>query len=110
MYLSFRYIGLRHDDDDVAVKTRHIWLRDLVLDRPLSIDYLPYLRAIARHEYIARQQVEAMMKENGEVSRGGRRTRTSSRHIRRSYLCEMSEGKDPTVDSKMMTLEQQLLE
>ena len=81
-----------------------------MLDRPLSIDYLPYLRVIARHEYIARQQVETMMKENGDVTRGGRRTRTSSRHIRRSYLCEMSEGKDPTVDQKMKVLEQQLLE
>ena len=92
------------------MKTCHIWLRDLVLDHPLSTDYLPHLRAIARHEHITRQQVEAMMKENGDVTRGGRRTRTSSRHIRRSYLCEMSEGKDPSIDSKMKALEQQLLE
>ena len=105
------YVGLRHDDDDEAAKTCHIWLGDVVLDQPLSVDYLPYLRSFAHHENIARQQVKDTMKEDGDTVRGGRKTRTSSRrNIRRHYLDECAGGKDKTVEAKCLVLGQQLLE
>lgn len=79
-----------------------------MLDHPLSIDYLPYLRAIAQHEDRARRQVEAIMKETGDnmTSRGGRRTRTSSRrkNYRRHYLDECSGGKDGSIDAELLDL------
>ena len=107
---SIRYCGLRHDDDDEAVKKRHVWLGGLVLDDPLCTDYLPYLRSFAHHENVARQQVEQMMKENGDISRGGRKTRTSrKRNIRRHYLDECAKGQDTNIEAKALVLGQQLL-
>ena len=106
---SIRYCGLRHNDDDEAVKKRHVWLGGLVLDYPLGIDYLPYLRSVAHHENIARQQVEQMMRENGDITRGGRKTRTSRKNIRRHYLDECAKGQDTYIEAKALVLGQQLL-
>eukprot|EP00579_Thalassiosira_antarctica_P012025 CAMPEP_0201922538 /NCGR_PEP_ID=MMETSP0903-20130614/10548_1 /ASSEMBLY_ACC=CAM_ASM_000552 /TAXON_ID=420261 /ORGANISM="Thalassiosira antarctica, Strain CCMP982" /LENGTH=1589 /DNA_ID=CAMNT_0048459697 /DNA_START=141 /DNA_END=4910 /DNA_ORIENTATION=+ len=98
------YVGLRHDDDNEAVQKNHVWLGDSVLDHPLSLDYLPFLREIAHHENRARRQVEDMMKENGDVTRGGRRTRTSRKNLRRHYLDEASGGQDKKIEVKSLEL------
>ena len=98
----FRYTGLRHDDSDEAAQK--IWRRDSILDHPLSLDYLPHLRAIAHHERKIRRKVEDMMTENGVASRGGRRTRTSRKNIRRHYLDECAGGQDKTIEGKALEL------
>jgi hypothetical protein len=100
----FRYTGLRHDDSDEAVQKKHVWRRDSILDHPLSLDYLPYLRAIAHHERTIRRKVEDMMTENGDASRSGRRTRTSRKNIHRHYLDECAGGQDKTIEGKALEL------
>ena len=100
----FRYTGLRHDDSDEAVQKKHIWLRDSILDHPLSLDYLPHLRAIAHHERRLRRKVEDVMRENGDASRGGRRTRTSRKNVRRHYLDECAGGQDKSIEGKALEL------
>lgn len=100
----FRYTGLRHDESDEAAQKTHVWRRDSILDHPLSLDYLPHLRAIAYHERRIREKVIDMMTENGDTERGGRRTRTSRKHIRRHYLDEIAGGQDKTIDSKALEL------
>ena len=98
-FCKFRYSGLRHDEEEEAVQKNHIWLMpDLVLDRPLSLDYLPYIRTISYYESMARQRIKEMTEESMEASRvGRRRTRTSNRkngNYRRHYLDECKAGKD----------------
>lgn len=95
----FRYHGLRHDDEDEAMQKIQVWRRDPILDQPLSLDYLPYLRGIARHENKVRSQVNELMAENeGRPRRGkARRTRTSASALRRHYLDECSDGKDRAI-------------
>jgi len=98
--------GLRHDDDYEAVR-KNVWLGgSSVLDHPLSIDYLPFLRAIASHENRTRHQLEDLMKEKSEdVTRGRRRTRASSRNdIRRHYLDELAFGQDKMIEVKSLEL------
>ncbi len=81
----------------------HVWRRDSILDRPLSLDYLPHLRAIAHYERRIRGKVENMMKEEADT-RGGRRTRTSRKNIRRHYLDECAGGQDKTIEGKALEL------
>ena len=84
--------------------TKHVWRRDLILDRPLSLDYLPHLRAIANHERRIRGKVEDVMKENADTTRGGRRTRSNRTNIRRHYLDECAGGQDKTIEGKALEL------
>mmetsp|Transcript_11779 Transcript_11779/g.25072 ORF Transcript_11779/g.25072 Transcript_11779/m.25072 type:complete len:1591 (-) Transcript_11779:61-4833(-) len=98
------YVGLRHDEDHEAIQKNHVWLGDSVLDHPLSLDYVPHLRAIAQYEKIVRQQIKDMMKENREAGRGGRRTRASRKRIRRHYLEEVADGKDKYIEDKLLEL------
>ena len=96
------YTGLRHDDTNEATRKIHVWRRDSILDHPLTLDYLPYLRAIAHHENIIHGTVNDMMKDDGylgDSSRGSRRTR-SRKHIRRHYLDECTGGQDKTMEDK----------
>jgi len=98
--------GLRHDDDNEAVR-KNVWLGgSSVLDHPLSIDYLPFLRAIASHENRTRQQLEDLTKEKSEdVTRSRRRTRASTRNnIRRHYLDELAFGQDKMMEVKSLEL------
>ena len=99
-----RYTGLRHDDSDEAAHKKHVWRRDSILDHPLSLDYLPHLRAIAHHERRICEKVIVMMKENGDTQMGGRRTRTSRKYIRRHYLDECAGGQDKTIERKALEL------
>ena len=108
-FLLLRYFGLRHDYHNEAIQKNHVWLGHdaMVLDGPLSLDYLPFLRAIAHFENKARGRVEEMMKENQDMMArgGGRRTRTSRRkNIRRHYLDECAEGQDKAVEVKSLEL------
>ena len=59
---------------------------------PLSLDYLPFLRAIAKHEDSARKRVEDMLKENGDAQMGGRRTRRSKKSNMRQHYLEAYAG------------------
>ena len=105
-------MGLRHDDDYEATQKNHLWLGDSsVLDHPLSLDYLPFLRAISCHETRARRKVDGLMKENiQDFARSGRRTRTSSRNnLRRHYFDELALGKDKMIEVKSLDLAQQYL-
>ena len=73
-----------------------------MLDHPLSLDYLPFLRAIAHYENRVRRRVEEMMKENVDMTRGGRRTRARRQQIRRHYLAEG--GNDRTIELQALEL------
>ena len=64
---------------------------DALLGFPLSLDYLPYLREIARYENMARFRVKEMMDIN-EVQ-PMRKTRSSRRNVRRHYLEEFYPGR-----------------
>lgn len=106
------YTGLRHDDSDEATRKVHVWRRDCILDYPLSLDYLPYLRAITHHENRINGAVNDMMKDDGnlgELSRSGRRTRTSRKQIRRHYLDECTGGQDKSIEDKARELANQYL-
>lgn len=106
------YTGLRHDDSDEATRKVHVWRRESILDYPLSLDYLPYLRAIAHYENRITGTFNDMMKDNGnvgELSRSSRRTRTSRKQIHRHYLDGCTGGQDKTIEDKAQGLANQYL-
>jgi hypothetical protein len=106
------YTGLRHDDSDEATRKVHVWQREPILDYPLSLDYLPYLRAIAHHENRINGTVNDMMKDDGNLGeslRSSRRTRTSRKQIRRHYLDECTGGQDKSIEDKARELANQYM-
>jgi hypothetical protein len=106
------YTGLRHDDSDEATRKVHVWRREPILDYPLSLDYLPYLRAIAHHENRINGTVNDMMKDDGNLGeslRSSRRTRTSRKQIRRHYLDECTGGQDKSIEDKARELANQYM-
>jgi len=89
--------GLRHGEstiDEVAQQSiMSAAAGNVLLDRPLTLDYLPYLREIAQYENKARHRVQEMMKQNGE-GEPKRKTRRSRRgNLRRHYLEEFYPGR-----------------
>lgn len=89
--------GLRHGactvEEIVQQQKTMTVAGDSLLGSPLALDYLPYLREIAQYENKARFRVQEMMKLNGEVDAGTRKTRSSRRNIRRHYLEEFYPGR-----------------
>jgi hypothetical protein len=88
--------GLRHGActvDEIMQQRTMALASDSLLDSSLALDYLPYLREIAQYENKARFRVQEMMKLNGEVDAGTRKTRSSRRNIRRHYLEEFYPGR-----------------
>ncbi len=71
-----------------------------MLDHPLSLDYLPYLRAMAHHEKNVQKKFSDVMQENGGEARSGVITRRGRSNIRRNYLDGCAGGHD------MKTIEQ----
>lgn len=88
--------GLRHGMstiDEVAQQSIMSAAGNVLLDRSLTLDYLPYLREIAQYENKARYRVQEMMKQNGEEE-PKRKTRRSRRgNLRRHYLEEFYPGR-----------------
>ena len=94
---NYRYFGLRHDADD---SVDHVWRRDSLLDLSLSLDYLPYLRAIAHHEVRVQRKFEDVMQDNG----GGTRSRRRRSNVRRNYLDECAGVQDGMLDQESFNL------
>ena len=76
----------------------HVWRRDSLLDQPLSIDYLPYLRAIAHHEVRVQRKFEDVMQDNG------RRTRRRRSCVRRNYLDECVDEQCNSIEGEVLHL------
>lgn len=83
--IVYRYTGLRREVGDCV---DHVWRRDSILDQPFSLDYLPYLRAIAHHEIRVQRKFEDVM------GKGGRTTRKRRSCVRQNYLYQCSGGQD----------------
>ena len=76
------YFGLRHC---VASELPHT---DPILDQALSLDYAPYLRAIAFNEICAREKMKQLLREGDGGASKARRTRRGALSARRSYIEE----------------------
>ncbi|KAL7552235.1 hypothetical protein ACHAWF_015467 [Thalassiosira exigua] len=100
------YCGLRHDGHESARKSD--WLSDSVLDGPLSLDYLPFLRAIAHYEDQARRRLKGLANEEDNATEGRRRTRTRRQKSlgRRHYLEESvgAEGRAANIEVRSLEL------